>query len=290
LGGRSYVIEFKGAVVPSEIKTELGKTLGAVEVKSFNGEEKVKITTTFMTEDESNEADEKVQKAVLDGLGKYSSLSPKIVSSSKVGATIADDIKSASMLAISVSLLALFVYIVLRFRRWQFGLGAVLALAHDAVAVIGFFAIAHLFGISFEVDQVFVAAILTVIGYSINDTVVVYDHVREHIKDPEYADAKVAINAALNNTLGRTFLTTLTTLLVVVTLLFFGGDVLRGFSFALFVGIAVGTYSSLFIASPLVYDTSKGNMQSLASTEGRFVKKEDYLNTEEESENGDIKA
>jgi SecD/SecF fusion protein len=259
-------------------------------VKSFNGEEKVKITTTYLTDDESNEADEKVQKAILDGLGKHSSLSPKIVSSSKVGATIADDIKSASMLAISVSLLALFVYIVLRFRRWQFGLGAVLALAHDAVAVIGFFAIAHLFGISFEVDQVFVAAILTVIGYSINDTVVVYDHVREHIKDPEYADAKVAINAALNNTLGRTFLTTLTTLLVVVTLLFFGGDVLRGFSFALFVGIAVGTYSSLFIASPLVYDTSKGNMQSLASTEGRFVKKEDYLNTEEESENGDIKA
>jgi SecD/SecF fusion protein len=291
LGGRSFVVEFNGAVVPSEIKVELDKTLGSTEVKSFNGQEKAKITTTYLMEDESAEADEKVQKAVTDGLSKYSNLNPRIVSFSKVGATIADDIKDASFMAISVSLLALFAYIVLRFRRWQFGLGAVLALAHDALFVIGCFALAHLLGINFEIDQVFVAAILTVIGYSINDTVVVFDHVREHIKDPEYSDPKKAINSALNNTLGRTILTTTTTLLVVLTLMLFGGEVLRGFSFALMVGVVVGTYSSLFIASPLVFDTSKGNMEALASTEGRYVKKEDFLDAEGESENADgVKA
>jgi SecD/SecF fusion protein len=143
---------------------------------------------------------------------------------------------------------------VIRFRKWQFGLGAIIALFHDAMFVISAFAIANIFGISFEVDQVFVAAILTIIGYSINDTVVVFDRIRETMGIKSGSEFKAVFNESLNSTISRTLITSLTTLIVVVILFLFGGEVLRGFSFALLVGITIGTYSSIFIATPLALD------------------------------------
>lgn len=180
-----------------------------------------------------------------------------ISSSNKVGATIADDIKNASQQSMLLALIVIFVYIVIRFRKWQFGLGAIVALFHDTLVVLSAFAIAGAFGISYEVDQVFIAAILTIIGYSINDTVVVFDRIRENINLKTSSDMIKIFNISINSTLNRTLVTSLTTLLVVLVLFLFGGEILRGFSFALLVGIIVGTYSSIFIATPIVVDLSR---------------------------------
>ena len=177
-----------------------------------------------------------------------------ILSSEKVGATIADDIKKDSMKAMLLSLIVIFLYIVVRFRKWQFGLGAIVALFHDTLLVLSAFAIAGLFGYSFEIDQVFIAAILTIIGYSINDTVIVFDRIRENVNLHTSSDRMDIFNNAINSTMNRTVITSLTTLAVVLVLLIFGGAVLRGFSFALVIGVLVGTYSSIFIASPIVLD------------------------------------
>jgi SecD/SecF fusion protein len=184
-----------------------------------------------------------------------------ILSSSKVGATIADDIKSASQQSILFSLIAMFLYILLRFRTWQFGLGAVVAVFHDVLVVLSAFALAGALGFSFEVDQVFIAAILTVVGYSINDTVIVFDRIRENLQNTLSKNFEKIFNEAINETLSRTLITSVTTLLVVVILLVFGGEVLRGFSFSILVGILVGTYSSIFIASPLVVDLTSKSLE-----------------------------
>jgi len=180
-----------------------------------------------------------------------------ISGSSKVGATIADDIRNSSQESVIFALIAIFIYILIRFRRWQFGLGAVVALLHDTLFVLSAFAIAKLLGFSFEIDQVFIAAILTVIGYSINDTVVVFDRIRETLGIKSKATNEETFNTAINQTISRTVMTSLTTLLVILILFIFGGEVLRGFSFALLVGILVGTYSSIFIATPVVLDLAK---------------------------------
>ena len=148
-------------------------------------------------------------------------------------------------------------YILIRFRKWQFSLGAIIALVHDTLFVIAAFAIASLFGATFEIDQVFIAAILTVIGYSINDTVIVFDRIRENIENRGTRNLVKVFNDSINDTLGRTLITSFTTMIVVIVLLFFGGEVLRGFSFALFVGITVGTFSSIYIATPVVVDLMK---------------------------------
>ncbi|HZI23445.1 MAG TPA: protein translocase subunit SecF, partial [Chryseolinea sp.] len=175
----------------------------------------------------------------------------------KVGANVADDIKAASFQATILSLVAIFIYILIRFRKWQFSAGAVVALAHDALFVISSFAIVRVFGIAFEIDQVFIAAILTVIGYSINDTVIIFDRIREYLAIGTSHDRKKIFNDAINSTLNRTIITSGTVLLVVIALLFFGGEVLRGFSFALLVGVVIGTYSSIFMAAPIVLDFDK---------------------------------
>jgi SecD/SecF fusion protein len=153
--------------------------------------------------------------------------------------------------------LIIFIYIAIRFRNWQFGLGTLVALFHDVFFVVSCFAIARLFGLSFEIDEIFIAALLTLVGYSVNDTVVVFDFIRDYIDDKNLTFKEI-INKSLNNTMSRTIMTSLTVLFVVLALFIFGGDALRGFSFALLVGVLVGTYSSLFIATPLVYDTTKG--------------------------------
>jgi SecD/SecF fusion protein len=203
--------------------------------------------------DESTEADATVETKLREGISKYQK-GFEIMGSSKVGATIADDIIYTSYWSLLLSLAGIFLYVFVRFRKWQFGLGGVVALIHDALVVIALYSIAGLFGLNLEVDQIFVAAILTIVGYSINDTVVVFDRVRETMKDNPKMDLAQILNTSLNNTFSRTVVTALTVLLVVVILLFFGGEILRGFSFAMVVGVIVGTYSSIFIAVPMVLD------------------------------------
>ncbi|UZR92334.1 protein translocase subunit SecDF [Chondrinema litorale] len=272
-GGRSFIVEFEKQVVPSELEVALQKNLenSGVEVKTYGSAEgeKLKITTNYMVDNESTEADslvtEAVKSAITDFTGTtYTSneteLSPEtftIPSTSKVGATIADDIRDSSFTAGLFSILAIFFYVWVRFRNWRFGLGAIAALFHDVLVVLGIYTIANFLGFGFEVDQVFVAAMLTIIGYSINDTVVVFDRVREYLGLRKSQPFEDTINQSVNSTLNRTLITSFTTLLVVLILFLFGGEVLRGFSFSLLIGIIVGTYSSIFIATPLVYDTQK---------------------------------
>lgn len=271
-GGRSYVVAFEEARTPTEIKTSLTKSFDgkSVEVKTFGSDDILKVTTSYLIEDESDKADAKVKQTLIDGLEASTGLAYvaddtnlsegmfTISSSSKVGATIADDIKNSSYQSGLIALICIFAYIVIRFRKWQFGLGAIIALFHDTLFVLSAFAIANVLGIPFEADQVFVAAILTIIGYSINDTVVVFDRIRENMGIKAGSELFPVFNEALNSTISRTFITSLTTLIVVIVLFLFGGAVLQGFSFALLVGIIVGTYSSIFIATPVVLDLSKG--------------------------------
>jgi len=257
-GGRTYVVEFAEQVVPSDIKVKLAANFpnSGIEVKSYDTPNKVKVTTTFMIEDESDKADEAVKAALEKGLGEYASLKPTVLSSSKVGATVADDIQKSAGWSVLASLIAIFLYILVRFRRYQFGLGAIVALFHDVLMVFSLYAIAGVLGMNLEVDQVFVAAVLTIIGYSINDTVVVFDRVREFMGNSEDdASLLATINESINSTLSRTLITSGTTFLVVIILFLFGGEVLRGFSFAMLIGLVFGTYSSIFIATPFVVDT-----------------------------------
>ena len=180
-----------------------------------------------------------------------------ISSSSKVGATIADDIQNSSFYSGLLALIAIFVYILIRFRKWQFSTGAVFALFHDTLFVISAFSIANLFGVSYEIDQVFIAALLTIIGYSINDTVVVFDRIRENLGIKAGSEIIPVVNESINKTISRTLITSMTTFIVVLVLFLFGGPSLSGFSFALLIGIIVGTYSSIFVATPVFVDLFK---------------------------------
>lgn len=270
-GGRSYVITLDEPVAPSGVKTSLGDYFegAGTEVKTFGADNILKITTNFKINDESDDADLIVRNELIKGLEESQNLEYveegaellegqfSISSSSKVGATIADDIKNSSYKSGIIALFCIFIYIVFRFRKWQFGLGAIVALFHDTLFVLSAFAIANLLGVSFEADQVFVAAILTIIGYSINDTVVVFDRIRENMGIKTGSELVGVFNESLNSTISRTFITSVTTLIVVIVLFLFGGAVLQGFSFALLVGIIVGTYSSIFIATPVVIDLNK---------------------------------
>jgi SecD/SecF fusion protein len=270
-GGRSYVVSFNKPVEATEMKLALTQSFGGVstEVKNYGSNNVMKVTTSWMIDDDSDEADDQVRDALISGLESYSGLSFieddskvddqhfSIGGSSKVGATIADDIKKSSLEAGIFSVLVIFLYIFVRFRKWQFSSGAIIAIVHDVLFVFSIFAIAKLFGIQFEVDQVFVAALLTIIGYSINDTVIIFDRIRENLGLGLSADKVKIFNTAINSTLNRTLITSGTTLIVVTVLLIFGGEVLRGFSFALFVGILIGTYSSVFIAAPSVLEFDK---------------------------------
>lgn len=272
-GGRSYVVAFDQPVVVSDLKTSISDAFEGTgtEVKTFGANNIVKVTTSYMVDEESSESDELVKAKLIDGIADITGLQYventdkvdathfSIGSSGKVGATIADDIKRDSMEAMGLSLIIIFLYIFVRFRKWQFGLGAVIALFHDSLIVLAAYAIAGVMGFSFEIDQVFIAAILTIIGYSINDTVIVFDRIRENLGLHTSSDRAKVFNEAINSTLNRTIVTSLTTLIVILVLFIFGGAVLRGFSFALLVGIIVGTYSSIFVASPVVieFDSKK---------------------------------
>ncbi len=267
-GGRSYVVSFHDAVPPTELKIGLTDYFDnqGTEVKTFGADNIVKITTSYLIDDVSDDADIKVKEALIEGVTQTTNLKYNlsdgepgtsefiISSSSKVGATIADDIKNSSYKSAIFALICIFIYILIRFRKWQFGLGAIVALFHDTLFVISAFSIVSLFGVIYEIDQVFVAAILTIIGYSINDTVVVFDRIRENLGIKSGSEMMKVFNESLNATISRTMITSMTTLIVVIILFLFGGAVLKGFSFALLVGIIVGTYSSIFIATPVVVD------------------------------------
>lgn len=277
-GGRSFVVNFNEPVAATDMKVALTKSFGnaGTEVKNYGGNNIVKVTTSYLTQEDAEDTNEKVKTALIEGITKFngmqynenpSSLSANqftIASSSKVGATIADDIKVASFKSALFSLAVIFIYLLIRFRKWQFSTAAIISLAHDALFVLTAFAIAQVAGFSFEIDQVFVAAIMTVIGYSINDTVIIFDRIREYLGLTTSHNQPRIFNAAINSTLNRTLITSGTTLLVVFALLLFGGEVLRGFSFALLVGIGIGTYSSVFIAAPLVLDLNTTEKNTLS--------------------------
>lgn len=263
-GGRSYVVEFSKPVEAGKVKEALKDNFEekGVEVKTFNGDTKLKVTTSYLVEDESIQANQKVRTALENGLKEFKDAKPVILSESKVGATIADDILKQSFISVIYALIAIFIYILIRFRKWQYSLGGIIALTHDTLVVLGMVGITRLFGFELEIDQIFIAAVLTVIGYSINDTVVVFDRIREEIgSDADLNDKELimkTINRSINHTMSRTVMTATTVFLVVTVLLVLGGDVLRGFSFAMFVGVVFGAYSSIFVAAPIVIDLGTG--------------------------------
>ena len=198
------------------------------------------------------------QGGFLDNVSMDEFISDYRQSSQKVGPTISDDIKKDALIAITFSLVIIFLYILVRFRNWQYGLGALAALAHDTTIVLGIFSIFYgILPFSLEIDQAFIAAILTVVGYSINDTVVVFDRIREYIGLHPKRSREENTNNALNSTLRRTFSTSLSTFVVLLAIFLFGGTSIQGFTFGLLVGVVVGTYSSLFIATPVAFDTQK---------------------------------
>ncbi|WP_439881426.1 protein translocase subunit SecDF [Pontibacter sp. MBLB2868] len=266
-GGRSYVVEFDQAVPASDVRTALVDDFQnqGTEVKTFGASNRVKVITSWLADDESIEADEQVKTALMTGLQQYNNLNPEVLSSSKVGATMADDIQNTALIAMVLALVGIFLYVMIRFNKWQFSLGGVIALLHDALMIIAIFSILDLFGISYEMDQVFIAAVLTIIGFSINDTVVIFDRVREYINDNPRLTIREVVNPALISTFSRTIITSLTLFLVVVILFIFGGEVLRGFSLAMIIGVVFGTYSSLFIATPIVVDTVKDDKKATAA-------------------------
>jgi SecD/SecF fusion protein len=269
-GGRTYVVRFDQTVRTVDIRAALADELGeAPEVKTFGPSNQVKITTKHLIDLDTQEADSIVETQIFNGISEFfqtpitfrdftSDDEDKIIgrlSSQKVGPTIARDIKQAAIIAVTFALIIIFAYIAFRFKRWQFGLGAVAGLFHDSLIVISLYSIFYgILPFSLEVDQAFIAAILTIIGYSVNNTVIIFDRIRENMTLYPKRDIKTNINNAINNTLGRTINTAGTTVVVLVTIFIFGGEVIRGFSFALLAGVLVGTYSSWFAATPIAYD------------------------------------
>jgi SecD/SecF fusion protein len=259
-GGWTFIIQMDDKVNASDLKTELNKSIKANnEVKTYGTNDQFKITTAYLIDSKDANASEEVQKAVLSSLSKYNVKESQVLTTQKVGPTVAEDIKKQSALAVIIAIIGMFLYIVIRFRKWTFGLGATLALAHDVMMVFSLFSIFYgIVPFPLDIDAAFIAAILTVIGYSINDTVVVFDRVREFMGIHKHeTDTPHVINDAINQTLSRTLVTSFTTLLVVLVLFLFGGEALKGFTFALLVGIGVGTYSSICIATPIVLDFVK---------------------------------
>ncbi|MGW8315273.1 MAG: protein translocase subunit SecDF [Bacteroidales bacterium] len=268
-GGRNYVVTFNQEVSTLEISQDLEQVFGeAPTVITYGTRNTVRITTKHLIDDDSPDVDSIIKAEMFEGLQPYLDDNATlddflngqdyIISAHKVGPTIADDIKRSAVVVVFASLLIIFLYILARFRNWQFGLGAVAALFHDVIIVIGLFSLLKgILPFSLELDQSFIAAILTVVGYSINDTVVIFDRIREFVGLQRKRDRREIFNSALNSTLSRTFSTSLSTFFVLLAIFIFGGEVIRGFIFALLLGIIVGTYSSLFIATPIVYDTIK---------------------------------
>jgi SecD/SecF fusion protein len=268
-GGRNFVVRFDQDVKTNQIRTAISDKFGGnPEVKTFGGNNQIRITTNYKIESNEPAVDKEVETMLYDALKGFfvktgisesdftQQLDPRgIQSQQKVQPTIAHELLWQAIWAVLISLVLIFVYIALRFRNWQFGLGGVIALAHDALLTIGLFSLFYkIMPFSMEIDQSFIAAILTVIGYSINNVVIIYDRIRENLGLHPKRELYVNINSAVNSTLGRTVNTAGTTIVVLLSIFIFGGEVIRGFIFAMGAGIIIGTYSGIFISAPLVFD------------------------------------
>ncbi len=257
-GGRTYTVQFEQPVDLEEVRDNLNDVFQMnTEVKTFGSANQVRVTTAYHVEETSDEADQEVLSKLNEGLSKISGNTHEIVSSQKVGPTIANDMKMRAIYAAIASIIVIALYILIRFRKWQFSVAAAITTANDALIILALFSLLDgIVPFSLDIDQHFVAAILTVVGYSINDTVVVFDRLREYLGMPSRKKDHIGdtVNLAINRTLSRTVVTSLTVIFVLAVLFVFGGEVIRGFSFAILVGIIVGTYSSIFLAAPLIVD------------------------------------
>lgn len=291
-GGRTYVVRFDKPVTAEDVREATGKVFDlasseqglsgtSVEVKQFGGDSQMKITTSFKYQDEAATVDNEIEGMLYESLkGFYdegltfdefvSTLdNPNgIISSDKVGASIANDIKRNAVISIILALLVIFAYIAFRFKGWTWGLGGVVSLAHTSIIIIGFFSLfSGILPFNLDVDQTFIAAILTIIGYAINDNVVIFDRIREnlslHVKD----DFKETVNKSLNATLTRTVNTSVSTLLPMLAIAIFGGESIRGLSVALCLGICIGTYASIMIGTPIMFDATMSRRKKLAAKE-----------------------
>lgn len=282
-GGRTYIVRFDQDVTAEDVRAATSDEFGeTVEVKQFGGASQMKITTKYMIEDQSSETDKIVDQKLYEALKGFfvnpitydqfiSTLdNPNgIIQSDKVGPTIANDMKRDAMIAVVIALFAIFAYIAVRFKGWTWGLGGVVSTAHDAIITIGFFSLfTGVLPFSLDVDQTFIAAVLTIIGYSINDSVIIFDRIREYRRLYPKRELYQNINDAVNSTLARTVNTSGSTFIVMLAIAIFGGEVIRGFAVALLVGILVGTYSSVFVGTPIMYDLS----QRKARKEARKLK------------------
>ena len=256
-GGRTYTVQFDKNIDINKIEASLTTPFESKPtVKTVGNSYTASITTKYLVSDTRKDVNQIVENALISGLSSYGAF--EITASKMISPTISKDLKANSFYAIFFALVIIFIYIVIRFRKWQYGLGALLAMAHDVLVVLGLFAIFWgWIGFSMEIDQAFIAAILTVVGYSINDTVVVFDRIREYLHIHPMRDKKENINSALNSTMGRTINTSVSTFVVLLVIFLFGGESIKGFTFALMIGVVVGTYSSLFIATPAVIDFDK---------------------------------
>ncbi len=290
VGGRTYTVRFDQSVNATEIENELVQTYGSAEAKTYGADNQLKITTKYKVDEEGTAVDNEIAQMLYQTLQPYmpeglsydefkmvdDQSNVGVMSSMKVGPTIADDIKTASIWAVLGSLIVVFLYILFRFRKWQFSLGAVAAVFHDVVIILGIFSLTYrIMPFNMEINQAFIAAILTVVGYSLNDTVVVFDRIREYFREHAGWKFNHTINLAINSTISRTVNTSFTTLLVLLSIFIFGGESIRGFMFALIVGVLVGTYSSVFIATPIMYDTAKKKSDELLKSERKEEEEED---------------
>lgn len=287
-GGYSFNVQFDKTVEIEQLRGPLTQAFnGNPVIKSVSTGNVYNITTSYGIDDQTGTAMDNVVAKLHDGLkaaGMDNSLEEfkktdgqgtHIVSSSQVGATVADDIRSSSYKAAFWALTMIFLYLLIRFRRWQFSLGAVFSLAHDVVITLGFFSLLHgLVPFSLEIDQAIIACILTVIGFSVNDTVIVFDRIREFIRTYTGKPKEEVFNAAINTTLSRTLITSGTVITVVLLLFLFGGGAIKGFAFGMLVGMIFGTYSSVFIASAFVVDLTKEKILDGKSVEAAPVEEE----------------
>ena len=261
-GGRTYTVRYDQNVSPETVRENLDNVFGTTtEVKTFGNESQLRVTTSYHIEETSDEADKEVLTKLNEGLSKIQGNKYEILSQQKVGPTIASDIRDRAIYAAILSIIVIAAYILIRFHKWQYSAGAAIATVHDAIILLGLFSILDgIVPFSLDIDQHFVAAILTVLGYSVNDTVVVFDRLREYLKKPNAHQQELGttINNAINSTLSRTVITSLTVIFVLAVLFVFGGEVIRGFSFAILIGIVVATYSSIFLAAPAIFDLSRG--------------------------------
>jgi SecD/SecF fusion protein len=284
-GGRTYVVRFDQPVTAEDVREAVNKTFNladpesSVEVKQFGGDSQMKITTSYKFKDESSSVDAEIENMLYESLkgfylepGTFSDFTSTlenpngIISSDKVGATIANDIKRNAIISIILALIVIFAYIAMRFKGWNWGLGGVVSLAHTAIIIIGFFSLfSGILPFNLDVDQTFIAAILTIIGYAINDNVVIFDRIRENLSLHPSDDFKETVNKSLNATLTRTVNTSVSTLLPMLAIAIFGGESIRGLSVALCLGVLIGTYASIMIGTPVMYDAEMAARKKAAA-------------------------